>query len=114
MANEPTYPASIDIQNPINQDHPLNHGRVAWWLTLPGLEGGKYLYDLCGRSPGTLTNMTTTSSGWRGTTRPGGYGHLLFDGSNDVVNMTVPSQTTTGFTATAWFYTDPTLTGFRV
>jgi hypothetical protein len=53
---------------------------------VPGLEGGKTWWDLCGLNPGTLTNMTTSASGWRGTTRPGGWGHVLCDGSNDSVN----------------------------
>lgn len=66
---------------PIYRGHPLNHGRVSWWLTLPGLEGGKSWHDLLGLIPGALTNGPS----WGGTTRPGGWGQLNFDGSNDVV-----------------------------
>lgn len=68
----------------VNRAHPLNRGRLAWWLTVPGLDGGRYLYDLMSLYPGTLTNMGS-SSGWRGTTRPGGWGHLVFDGTNDCI-----------------------------
>lgn len=66
----------VYLPEPVNRQHPLNQGRVAWWLTLPELAGGKFFYDLMGLNPGTLTNMGS-GSGWAGTTRPGGYGHLI-------------------------------------
>lgn len=73
--------------DPAVRSHPLNRGKVAWWLALPGRDGGRQLYDLIGSNHGTLTNMTTAASGWRGTTRPGGWGHILFDGTDDYVNL---------------------------
>lgn len=76
----------IDLDNPINDECPLNQGLVAWWMALPGLAGGRFLYDLRGLNPGTLTNMTTVgTSGWGPTTRPGGFGEVRFDGSNDYI-----------------------------
>lgn len=69
----------------VNRAHHLNQGRRAWWLTLPGLDAGPKWYDLVGSAHGTLTNMTTSASAWRGSTRPGGFGHLQFDGSDDRV-----------------------------
>lgn len=77
----------IFLPDPVVRDHPLAHGLVSWWLVLPGLDGGRQWADIAGLNHGTLTNMTTSASGWRGTTRPGGWGHLLFDGSNDYVNV---------------------------
>lgn len=75
------------LSDPVDRSHPLNEGRVSWWLDVPGLDGGAKLYDLMGVAPGTLTNMTTTtSSGWKPTSRPGGYGHLAYDGTDDYVS----------------------------
>src|SRR5689334_133249 len=70
----------IDIRNPINRTHPLNKGLVSWWLTVPGLIGGKFWYDLHDNSfPGTLTNLLTAGDGWRSSTR--GFGAFAIDGS---------------------------------
>jgi hypothetical protein len=68
----------------VNRGHPLNRGRISWWLALPGINyGGARWYDLIGSYHGTPTN----GPAWRGTTRPGGYGQLRLDGSNDYVNF---------------------------
>lgn len=75
-AHRPVY-----LADPVNRSHPLNRGRVAWWLTTPGLEGGGAWPDLMGLCPLTLTAMGNASNGWRGSTRPGGLGHLLTDGA---------------------------------
>lgn len=74
----------INLRTPMNPRHPLNRGRVAWWLAMPGRLGGRYLYDLCGRNHGTLTNGPL----WKPTTRQGGWGHVQFDGVNDWVRVT--------------------------
>lgn len=91
-----------------NLGHPLNRGRVAWWLVTPRTSGGGKLVDLMGRNHGTLTGMTSTG-GWRGTTRPGGFGHLLFDGTDDrvvIANTTsMFNFTSGGFTLAAWIRT---------
>jgi hypothetical protein len=82
----------INCANPVNRAHPLNLGRVAWWLAVPGLMGGAKFHDLMSLpgdfaqgNHGTLNNMTTSASGWRGTNRPGGFGYLQFDGTDDYV-----------------------------
>jgi hypothetical protein len=93
----------VDNANPVDDKHPLNRGLAAWYLTLPGLDGGNRFYDLLGLNPGTLTNMTTSSSGWRGTTRPGGRGNLLFDGTDDYVNCGEASFVPSSLTAACWF-----------
>jgi len=74
----------VSLQNPLNLQHPQTRGLVTMWHVLPGLDGGKTWYDLRQRWPVTLVNMTTPgSSGYAGTSRPGGLGEIRFDGSND-------------------------------
>lgn len=90
----------IVLADPVDRSHPLNRGRVAWWLVVPGLEGGRRWFDLMGLNHGALTNLTTPASGWRGTTRPGGWGHILFDGVDDIV--TAPALSPPTFTLAAW------------
>jgi hypothetical protein len=84
----------IDHGNPVNPDHPLNRGRVAWYLSLAGLSGGSKFPDLMGGSGGTLTNMavagTSSASGWgkaAGPARPGALGPpILCDGTDDYIS----------------------------
>lgn len=81
----------IDWDDPLT-DHPLNKDLVGAWLC--GDEnpywGGPKILGLNGRNHGTLTNMLPSSatSGWQGAMgRPGGYGCLAFDGTNDYVSL---------------------------
>ena len=56
----PVYDSLLDvnIQNPLNLEHPLAQGLIGFWLPLPSLSGGLKLYDLSLYSRhGTLTNM---------------------------------------------------------
>lgn len=70
---------------PVNWSHPLNRGLVSWWLALPGGWGrGMQFRDLCGKNHGTLTNGPAWSSAMG---RPGGWGSLKFDGSDDYVQV---------------------------
>jgi len=80
----------VNLADPVHRQHPLNRNRSAWWLTLPQLAGGVKFYDLMGLNHGALTSMTSgATAGWRSTTRPGGYGALLFDSIvSSSVNMT--------------------------
>ena len=71
----------INTFDPVNRSHPLNQGCVGWWMTLPHSEGGGTWYDLMGANHASFVGMNNTNSGWRSTTRPGGYGHVLFDGA---------------------------------
>jgi hypothetical protein len=102
----------IDYANPVERAHPLNVGRVAWWLCLPGFMGGAKFRDLMSNpsyevgNHGTLTNMVQGgASGWRGTNRPGGMGVLAFDGTDDYVR--IPSSAsikpTTAISLCGWF-----------
>ena len=71
----------INTFDPVRRSHPLNQGCVAWWLTLPHSQGGGTWYDLMGSYPASLVAMNNANNGWRSTTRPGGFGEVLFDGS---------------------------------
>lgn len=74
----------LDYRNILNRKHPLNRGLVSEWAVLPGLAGGKFLYDVVSRNHGTLTN----GSIWTPNSRPGGYGSLSIVGSTDLVSIT--------------------------
>lgn len=86
--------------NPLNRHHPLARGLAAWYLSIPGLRGGQYWYDLCGLNHGTLANGTT----WSRFQRPGAFGPALqFDGVNDKVS--IPSiARTADYTLACWVY----------
>jgi hypothetical protein len=75
----------LNLRRVFNRHHWHNQGKVAHWLVLPGLDGGRQWFDPWGSYHGTLTSMITSSSGWRGTTRPGGWGHLLGNGTDSYV-----------------------------
>jgi Concanavalin A-like lectin/glucanases superfamily len=98
---------AIRTANPVNMGHFLNAGRVSWFLALPHLYGGPTWSDLMGLNPATLTNMTSVS-GWRSTTRPGGFGHLQFDGVDDYCLCTNgPALSITGaISVAAWVRLD--------
>lgn len=93
---------SLDLNNLVNVHHPLNQGRVAWFLTLPHLVGGRFWHDLMGLRQGTLTNMGNTSNGWRSPNRPGGLGHMRCDGSTGYVNSSIATGLSGSFTVAAW------------
>ena len=91
-------------QPQVDRSAPFAQGLLAWWVAVPGLTGGRFLYDLMGRTHATLVNMATAgTSGWAAPTRAGDAGEIRFDGTNDYVD--IPS---TGylfppaFTLTAW------------
>jgi hypothetical protein len=78
----------LDEENPINWDSTHARGLVSRWQVIGGtsLYGGPKLRDLCFarnlRNDGTLTNGPT----WAGDNgRPGGFGSVVLDGSNDAI-----------------------------
>jgi hypothetical protein len=87
----------VYLPAPVDTDHPLNHKRLAWWLTLPELAGGQSWYDIMGLYPGTLQGMGATA-GWRTTTRPGAWGSVLFDGTSGHDVLITSSFTTLALT----------------
>lgn len=101
-------PFPILLSDPVARRHPLNRGRAAWWLTLPGRAGGRHLFDLVRSNHGTLANFTAAA--WAGTTRPGGWGQVTQSGGaagtgsvrNDAVTP-LGFRTDQAHTAAAWF-----------
>lgn len=91
---------SLNASNPINFGHPLNHGLVNEYAVLPqcagisgwGMNKWRDLNLLTnGKNNGTLTNFAnpfTQTSGWIAQRRPGGFGSLAFDGTNDYALFT--------------------------
>lgn len=83
----------VDWSNPVNWDHPLNRGLVAWYLASPNRGGwGSVTWrDLCQRYNGTLTSMDPVTD-W---TTDGIHqlGKLDFDATNDHVVVTTPPVT---------------------
>lgn len=53
----------IDPINPVVRDHPLNRGRLAWWIAATGLSG-HVRQDMMGRYPATLATAQTVLGGW--------------------------------------------------
>ena len=89
--------------NLVKSQCPMNRGLVSRWLNLPQRRGGATFHDLCRRNDGTLTNGPL----WSGALgRPGGFGSLFFDGSNDYINIPdADILTPTGdFAFCAWAY----------
>jgi hypothetical protein len=95
---------AVYAAEPMNRHHPLNRGRLAWYLAIPATSGGRQWFDIAGPNHGTLTNMGTGTNGWRPTTRPGGHGHLLFDGNVAGPQVRAPAVVgpAGGFSAALW------------
>src|SRR5579862_663529 len=91
--------------NAPNMSHPLNRGRVAWWLCRPGWMGGNNWRDLIRGYSGTLAAVSSTN-GWQGANRAGAQGRMLYDGSTGDITTagSFIGSTLTGtvFTAAAW------------
>jgi hypothetical protein len=86
----------------------LNKNKIAWWLSMPHLSGGKYLYDLFELSNATLTNVGS-GYGWTSSTRPGGYSQIYLSGNTDYLSITDQSKfqfDTSNFTISGWFKLD--------
>ena len=67
----------IDLRRPVNRDHPLNVGRVAWWKCVPGRYGGQYWWDLVGGLVAAKSGTFNANNGFRPQTYPGGGGSFL-------------------------------------
>lgn len=74
----------LDLGNPV-ANHPLNDGLIGWWLGLQNNSGGSTLFDLAGRSPGTLT------SGCSWNLEVGQLASVDMGGTNNGVTLTLPS-----------------------
>ncbi len=70
---------------PVNIAHPINRGLKSWWLNLPGGQfgGGLTWRDLLRRNDMPFENNMASDS-WLGSfSRPGGWGSIDFDGTDD-------------------------------
>lgn len=104
----------VFLPDPVNRHHPLNRGRVAWWLALPGLAGGRQMYDLMGLHHGTLTGFDSTSGWIAGRNGEASGGIKAKDASSYVDCPSVPSVLNGRTTASLsfWIYrTAGTLSG---
>lgn len=96
---------AINAASPVNWRHPLNVGRQAWWIVMPGVMGGGVWRDITNRrNNGTLTSMGNANNGWRGTSRPGGWGSMLLDGTAGYIGYPAGTVAQAGtMSAAAWF-----------
>lgn len=94
-----------------NLSHPLNQGRVAWWLTLPHTYGQGRWIDIIGKNQGSMISMSNATNGWRGANRIGGRGQILFDGSAGYIDTKYSFALIAGTktaTVAIWAYTNTT------
>lgn len=92
----------LDLNQPLNQAHPLNRGRAAWWLAMPWQYGTNDWPDLVQGANAVLTSLAT-GYGWNTASSPGGAGSILFDGVNGyVASADRPSLRPSNLTVGAW------------
>lgn len=94
----------LDLNQPINWAHPLNRGRLAWWLAMPGRYGAPTWWDL---AAGLAANFTNTASGfgWNTFTNPGGAGSIKFTGATAFLSAgSALTIQPTAISAAAWVY----------
>lgn len=90
----------IHIADAVKRDASLNRGLVSWWMALPDQQRGNVFRDLMGRNHGALIS----GPAWGGATgRPGGFGALFFDGTDDyVVNAAYSGEVGNPVTMSLW------------
>src|ERR1022692_2504088 len=104
----------IDPTNPVDWSHPLNIGRVGWWLctNTPGWRGSNTLHDLVrgGRHNPNDGAFSATAPVWGGSHgHPGGIGSLTFY-NGTITTPTLSAATSSGnFTIAAWLYNLPSI-----
>lgn len=95
---------NINWVNPINYNHPLNHGLVSWWLSTPYGSNGSVFRDLAKFKDGDLVNTDIATVRETPLGRQRAFGSLNLDGTNDFVNLN-GNDLATGSqnrTVTAW------------
>jgi len=96
-------PWKVLTSNPVNRFHPLNRGRISWWLSIPPRAGGVRWYNLVGGGHGTVTGYYSVAT-WRGSSRPGGRSHLHFGGDTSASYCDMPCAVTgPPLTVSFWF-----------
>lgn len=107
---------NIDWLQPVNWDHPLNRGLVAWYLAIqnqPGWGSSKWLdlTDPVHGNHGTLTNMDPATD-WVASSSPGGFGAIgLADtglesaGTSQLINVPITRfASNSPFSYFCWVY----------
>lgn len=101
----------INQAQPVNYSHPLNQGRVAWYLTLPHVVGGGAFYDLISCRPLTASN----GPAWSPASRPGGEMMITYNGTTSYHSGTdagLPAGSSPRSMA-CWFKVPGTYAGYR-
>jgi hypothetical protein len=98
--------------DPPVREHPLNSGRLAWWMVQPPTDGGSQLLNLADpHNPATLLGFSGYG-GWRPQAHPGGRGSLTMN-SGARLNPAIV-QAPASFSIGAWINQDTSnLTGYR-
>lgn len=92
---------TVDYRQPVNRVHPLNRGRIGWWLPLPHRYGGPCLYDLVSGFPASLEGFTS-GNGWTTFAPPGQIGSLSYAGSQYVQAFHSSYLNAATMTVAAW------------
>lgn len=90
MPRFPRGVGPVDAANPVEWGHPLNAGRLAWWLGLAGLGRGDRLPDLALGRAATLVN----GAAYAADRRPGSLGgevYLAGDAGGDTAALDRPA-----------------------
>lgn len=90
---------TISRSKPINLDHPVNRGLIHAWLALPGGIGVSQWRDPVG---GNHTDWVNPPVACGAVSRQGGFGSLLFDGTNDYGNCVKKAAVVTGGSVSLW------------
>ncbi len=81
------------------------NGLIYKYQALPSVMGEDFIYDFIQGRKGTLQNMSQPStdiSGWAFRNRPGGYGCILFDGTDDNILTSGLLNSPSSITVMAW------------
>lgn len=93
---------------PVNLRHPLNRGKAAWWLNLPGLDATSRAWDLMGRYHATHANIYSGSPNFANysTCRPSpwslGTGYQFYNSTLDCGVCPGLEFTTGDYTVACW------------
>lgn len=88
----------LDLSQPINWAHPLNRGRIAWWLVDKQRYGSPKWYDLVSGNPAVLSSFTA-GNGWNTASNPGGAGSIKF---NNAAKLTTSVPVQSALTFACW------------
>ena len=91
---------SVNIGQPINYEHSLNNGLLAWWNNIESTINGRQIRDLTGRYHAQKVGAIGVRGG-----NPGGVRSHYFSSSGAYADATLPSFTSP-FTIALWAYHD--------